>query len=292
MRSCGLVLPPGLSNRFVFSTFVSHFFFFRAHLGSLSDTTSEQKLILGTHTADGEPNYLMIANVRLPLEDKEQAVEAKGGDEDDEVGRYGGPAGKVDVNIQIPHDGEVNRCVPGSVHVFARHIVFRSTHVDPSFAIGSLCNVVLSRWGPRKQSWKCFMTPARCSGCGSPRSSMCLLMFVLLLVCRARYMPQNSFIIATKSPNADVLVFEYSRHDSHPKDTVCRPELRLTGHTMEGYGLDWSPLQQGRIVSGGDDTKICIWDIAPGASGKGSTVQPLTTLLSHTAVVEVGMRRV
>lgn len=33
---------------------------------------------------------------------------------------------------------------------------------------------------------------------------------------RARYMPQNPFIIGTKTPSADVLVFDYSKHPSRP----------------------------------------------------------------------------
>ena len=33
---------------------------------------------------------------------------------------------------------------------------------------------------------------------------------------RARYMPQNAFIIGTKTPSADVLVFDYSKHPSRP----------------------------------------------------------------------------
>lgn len=33
---------------------------------------------------------------------------------------------------------------------------------------------------------------------------------------RARYMPQNPFIIATKTPSSDVLVFDYSKHPSKP----------------------------------------------------------------------------
>ena len=100
-------------------------------------------------------------------------------------------------------------------------------------------------------------------------------------------MPQNSFIIATKSPNADVLVFDTNKHPASVKETECKPELRLVGHSMEGYGLDWSPLHPGRVVSGGDDTKICVWDVNPGGSGKGSAVQPISTFMSHTAVVEV-----
>lgn len=43
-------------------------------------------------------------------------------------------------------------------------------------------------------------------------------------------MPQDRFIIATKTVTADVFVFDYSKHDSRPNpDGVCRPDLRLTG---------------------------------------------------------------
>ena len=33
---------------------------------------------------------------------------------------------------------------------------------------------------------------------------------------RARYMPQNPYLIATKSPSADVYVFDWSKHSSTP----------------------------------------------------------------------------
>ncbi len=68
-------------------------------------------------------------------------------------------------------------------------------------------------------------------------------------------MPQSPFIIATKTPSAEVLVFDYSKHPSRPgmftgelygdfvnilrlfldSATECRPELRLRGHSKEGY---------------------------------------------------------
>lgn len=77
-------------------------------------------------------------------------------------------------------------------------------------------------------------------------------------------MPQNPFVIATKTPTADVLIFDYSKHPSRPGEPVplpieneyntharthtppsysspimsdtneCKPELRLKGHTKEG----------------------------------------------------------
>lgn len=58
---------------------------------------------------------------------------------------------------------------------------------------------------------------------------------------RARYMPQNPHIIGTKTPSSDVLIFDYTKHPSIPDaNTGCNPELRLKGHSKEGYGLSWN----------------------------------------------------
>lgn len=71
-----------------------------------------------------------------------------------------------------------------------------------------------------------------------------------LTTSRARYMPQNPNIIATKTPSPDVLIFDYTKHPSVPgrvvlsflflmQDTAkpgCQPQLRLKGHTKEGCG--------------------------------------------------------
>ncbi|KAJ1674115.1 Histone acetyltransferase type B subunit 2 [Spiromyces aspiralis] len=54
---------------------------------------------------------------------------------------------------------------------------------------------------------------------------------------RARYMPQNPDIIATKTvvENGAVFIFDRTKHPSMPpSDSVCRPELKLVGHTKEG----------------------------------------------------------
>ena len=80
---------------------------------------------------------------------------------------------------------------------------------------------------------------------------------------RARYMPQNPYLIATKSPSADIYVFDWSKHSSRPAaDGAFSPDLVLKGHTKEGYGLAWSPHEEGRLLSGSDDCVICTWDIS------------------------------
>ena len=55
---------------------------------------SKQKLVLGTHTSDNEQNYLMIAEVQLPLEDSE-IDPRQYDDEKAEVGGFGSAHGKV-----------------------------------------------------------------------------------------------------------------------------------------------------------------------------------------------------
>ena len=61
---------------------------------------SVQKLILGTHTSDNEPNFLMLAEVHLPLEDAES--DARHYDEErGEVGGFGGANGKVSFLLHL-----------------------------------------------------------------------------------------------------------------------------------------------------------------------------------------------
>ena len=99
---------------------------------------------------------------------------------------------------------------------------------------------------------------------------------------RARIMPQNSFIIATKSPSSTVFVFDYSKHPSTPPDSISRPHHRCMGHSLEGYGLCWSPHECGTLLSGSDDATICLWDINQG----GEEVQAKCIKRGHADVVE------
>ena len=171
---------------------------------------SVQRLILGTHTNDGEQNYLMLGEVHLPLEDTE--IDArKYDDERGEAGGFAGVSSKIEITQRINHEGEVNR---------------------------------------------------------------------------ARYMPQNPYLIATKSPSPDVYVFDYTKHPSKPKaDGAFEPDLVLKGHAKEGYGLAWNPHEEGHLLSGSDDAQICYFDITQGTKAS-HNVQATTTYKGHTNVVE------
>eukprot|EP01118_Nematostelium_gracile_P018389 TRINITY_DN8153_c0_g1_i1.p1 TRINITY_DN8153_c0_g1~~TRINITY_DN8153_c0_g1_i1.p1 ORF type:complete len:426 (+),score=104.75 TRINITY_DN8153_c0_g1_i1:131-1279(+) len=165
------------------------------------------RLILGTHTSDAEQNYLMIAEVHLPVED--QPIDPRKYDDSKaEVGGFGGISDKIEIVMKINHEGEVNK---------------------------------------------------------------------------ARYMPHNSTIIATKTVSSEVYVFDYTKHPSKPETNgKCQPDIKLTGHTKEGYGLSWTPLKEGYLLSGADDAVICLWDIknAP------KELPALKSFTGHTGVVE------
>ncbi|KAJ2557625.1 Histone acetyltransferase type B subunit 2, partial [Coemansia sp. RSA 1836] len=105
---------------------------------------------------------------------------------------------------------------------------------------------------------------------------------------RARYMPQNPDIIATKTvvENGAVFVFDRTRHPSTPSsDGVCRPDIRLVGHTREGYGMAWNGRREGLLLSASEDHTVCMWDIQ-GVARERQSLQPLVVFRGHTGIVE------
>ncbi|CAJ0942876.1 unnamed protein product [Ranitomeya imitator] len=103
---------------------------------------------------------------------------------------------------------------------------------------------------------------------------------------RARYMPQNPCIIATKTPSSDVLVFDYTKHPSKPDPSgECNPDLRLRGHQKEGYGLSWNSNLSGHLLSASDDHTVCLWDISAGPK-EGKIIDAKAIFTGHSAVVE------
>ncbi|MFH4977612.1 hypothetical protein AB6A40_004321 [Gnathostoma spinigerum] len=173
-----------------------------------SDYTTH-RLILGTHTSD-EQNHLVIAKLLLPTDDA-QFDASKYDTEKGEFGGFGSITGKIDVEIKMNHEGEVNR---------------------------------------------------------------------------ARYMPQNPVLLATKSPSSEVFIFDYTKHPSVPTaDNICKPQLRLRGHTKEGYGLSWNSNLAGHLLSASDDMTVCLWDVQA-ATAQSNYLDAKTIFTGHKAVVE------
>uniref|UniRef100_A0A8D0FW11 RB binding protein 4, chromatin remodeling factor n=1 Tax=Strix occidentalis caurina TaxID=311401 RepID=A0A8D0FW11_STROC len=186
---------------------------------------SIHRLVLGTHTSD-EQNHLVIASVQLPNDDA-QFDASHYDSEKGEFGGFGSVSGKIEIEIKINHEGEVNR---------------------------------------------------------------------------ARYMPQNPCIIATKTPSSDVLVFDYTKHPSKPgvcffvigKETICLWDISavpkegkvvdaktiFTGHTAVVEDVSWHLLHESLFGSVADDQKLMIWD-----TRSNNTSKPSHSVDAHTAEV-------
>lgn len=83
-----------------------------------------------------------------------------------------------------------------------------------------------------------------------------------------------------------MFVFDKTKHPSKPSSSAFLPDLRLRGHTKEGYGLAWSPHTSGHLLSCSDDTTVCHWDINSDPKAVDKTLQPLAVYRGHTDVVE------
>jgi len=75
---------------------------------------------------------------------------------------------------------------------------------------------------------------------------------------KARYMPQKQDVIATMGVGGQVHIFDRTKHSSQPTGKV-NPQIKLVGHTKEGYGLDWHPKREGTLITGSEDNTVKIW---------------------------------
>ncbi|WOK94681.1 hypothetical protein Cni_G03386 [Canna indica] len=161
-----------------------------------SAAAATHRLLLGTHTSDEAPNFLMTADVLFPHSPPPPPD---------------APTPKVEISQLIPHWGEVNR---------------------------------------------------------------------------ARFMPQRPSIVATKTCDAEVHVFDCGRRPLRPteEEKESGPDVVLRGHTTEGYGVSWSPLKEGYLLSGSYDSKICLWDVGMAPGDK--VLDAKHVFEAHTAQVE------
>lgn len=102
---------------------------------------------------------------------------------------------------------------------------------------------------------------------------------------KARYMPQKPDVVASLCVDGRVLIFDRTKHEMQPKSDAIKFEAELVGHQREGFGLSWSPLDEGRLATGNEDTTVKTWDIKSGFSKTNKSISASATYTVHSATV-------
>jgi len=214
----------------------------------------EHSLLLGTHTT-GEQNYLMVAKVQIPANDV--VIDHRTSSAASATGKP--PAAATAKNSNNLKD--------------TTNTKLTASYNEDKKELGGYTN----------------------SGNTGVAGKMEISMRVKHEgeVNRARYMPQNPFIVASRGPNPQVYIWDLSKHPSVPPDDApFAPQGVCLGHEKEGYGLVWSPHKAGQLLSGSEDTTLCLWDVETAIGGggarsaSGTQLQPLSKFTGHTDVVE------
>lgn len=256
--------------------------------GASLNVAEQHELLIGTHTT-GEQNYLMVATVNLPREDAvidnrtnaSASTAAEGestGDADRETTQ---PFKKVKTIIDAPNPASNYNEEKNELGGYSAN----SASTSGNDRVGKIdIKMKIPHEGE---------------------------------VNRARYMPQNHFVVASRGPGTDVYVWDLSKHPSFPSMTSSattmageggdatytaassiitpNPNIICRGHTGEGYGVAWCGIpgnhdNVGKFVTSSEDKTVCLWDVknALKECGRGSTmiVNPTAQFLYHTDVVE------
>lgn len=246
------------------------------------ESTKEHSLILGTHTT-GEPNYLMVASVILPKPDSNAIVPASMNSSEVAKGSSSSTATKTEDDQQGTTDAADAEEVTAVTPV--------SNYDEDKKEIGGYgfngFNSGTTTTSGKVTTGSSYNTPGKIE--------IRMKINHLGEVNRARYMPQNHFVVASRGADAEIYVFDLTKHSSFPKNQDFCPQVTCVGHEKEGYGMAWSDFTQGLLASASDDKTVRLWDVQHALSNSnkssasttsGTQIGPKTTFYGHASVVE------
>ncbi|RCH96588.1 CCR4-Not complex caf1 ribonuclease subunit Caf1 [Rhizopus azygosporus] len=204
-----------------------------------------QRLLLGTHTNDDEPNYVQIASVKIPIL---KAEDTPAEDTSDNSETF------IKITQKIPHDGEVNRARyhnenpdiiatksrAGEVYVFDR------TTFDPQPK--NEFNPTLKLVGHDKEGYGLAWSPHKSNS--------------------------NHLL----SAGFDGRICQWDVDGTTRENRVLEPVRIYTAHTSV-EDVAWHTKFESIFASGGDDARLMIWD------SRNDSNKPIHNIQAHEAEI-------
>eukprot|EP00571_Detonula_confervacea_P011256 CAMPEP_0172299692 /NCGR_PEP_ID=MMETSP1058-20130122/1935_1 /TAXON_ID=83371 /ORGANISM="Detonula confervacea, Strain CCMP 353" /LENGTH=556 /DNA_ID=CAMNT_0013009225 /DNA_START=43 /DNA_END=1713 /DNA_ORIENTATION=- len=253
--------------------------------GESSNVAEQHELLVGTHTT-GEQNYLMVASVNLPREDAviDNRTSEQRQQDSNSNGNGNGNVGKAEDPVA---DGSVQASKKVKTSDDNNPITNKPSPKSSTSTIIDAPNPA-TNYNEEKDELGGYASVDRVG-----KIDIKMKIPHPGEVNRARYMPQNHFVVATRGPSEEVYIWDLSTHSSFPTEGAKPgPNVICKGHTGEGYGVAWCGIagdeNKGRLVTSAEDNTVCLWDVKQALKdGKsGTVVHPEATFKYHTDVVE------
>ncbi|KAG6526433.1 histone-binding protein MSI1-like [Zingiber officinale] len=202
--------------------------------GSSSSSSSSSRggathhLLLGTHTSDENPNFLMTADVLFPLPPPPSP---------------GAPLPKVEISQTIPHQGEVNR---------ARFMPQR-----PSVVATKTC-------GADVHVFDCQRRPLRAAE-GEESEPDVFLRGLSTEGYGISWSPHKEGFLLSGSYDSKICLWDV---EMTPEKKVIDAKHLFEAHTASVEDVAWHLKNENMFGSVGDDHHLMIWDLRSSASGK------------------------
>ncbi|VFV20937.1 histone-binding protein rbbp4-like [Lynx pardinus] len=215
-----------------------------------------------------EQNHLVIARVHLPNHDASYYDSEKG-----EFGGLGSVSGKIEIEIKINQEGEVDRvhyipqnpCIIVTKTAFSDILGFDHTK-HPSIADPSgECNPDLHLRGHQKEGYGIFWNPSLSGHLLSASDELTICLWDDEIF-QGQWSPHNGTILASSGTDLRLNVWDLSKigEEQSPEDAEDRPaELFIHGgHAAKISDFSWNPDEPWVIFSVSEDNIMQVWQMA------------------------------
>jgi histone-binding protein RBBP4 len=232
-----------------------------------------QRLVIGTHTSNSEPNNLIILKARLPLPESSTS-DIK--DKSEIVNTYSKVENKIEIETRINHQGEVNkvRIMPQKYNIMATKTPSGEVHIfdyfkHPPKPTDSLVKPEMRLLGHNKEgyglNWSCRKQGFLISGADDHRICIWDVNQNSSSINPCRTIDEHSGVVedvcwskqqenmfASCGDDRKLMLWDYRQE---------KPVFNIEAHSQEVNSVEFNHFNEFLLISGSNDKTIALWDL-------------------------------